>query len=161
MENNPKKNVFDLKLLQKQYFDACVGNVTEANEAVKSVQNWLLVLGLAEMSFLGSLIVRDTAPNLYVKVILTGLLVSFILFLIGTRMQHRHVLKSARYYQNLSSKVIIAMESSGNLVTRIPSDLKVEENQIKSNKTANILISVSFLLVLLSTVAIIFFIFYQ
>ena len=46
-------NKFDIEKRQKSSFDASVENVKMANDAIKSSQNWLLLLGLAEMSFLG------------------------------------------------------------------------------------------------------------
>jgi len=48
-----QKTKFDIQKRQQSAFEASVDNVKMANEAIKSSQNWLLLLGLAELSFLG------------------------------------------------------------------------------------------------------------
>jgi len=161
MENQTQNKKFDLgKLgkLQKSYFDASVANVLEANQAIKAAQNWLLILGLAEMSFLGALLLQDNDQHLYIRIILSVLLVSFILFIIGSVKQYRHLLSSARYYEKLSNMVLTEIERVDQCVNKIPDEIKVEKNQIKSDKVTNILIYSSLVLILLSTVALILYI---
>lgn len=159
MKNNPtQKNRFDLSKLQKSYFEASVDNVLQANDAIKSAQNWLLILGLAEMSFLGAILVQSKEPSLSIKYILSILLIGFVLFLMGSVKQYKHLLKSARYYKNLSSMILSDIEKNGNLVNEIPNEFK-EESQIRSDKITNVLIFSSFVLILISTFAIIFLIF--
>ena len=78
MENESEHKKFDLDKLQKNYFDASVANVLEANKAIRAAQNWLLIIGLAEMSFLGALLLQSSGHLLYVKVLLVILLFIFI-----------------------------------------------------------------------------------
>jgi len=78
MENESEHKKFDLDKLQKNYVDASVANVLEANKAIRAAQNWLLIIGLAEMSFLGALLLQSSGHLLYVKVLLVILLFIFI-----------------------------------------------------------------------------------
>lgn len=159
MENQTQNKKIDLSKLQKNYFDASVGNVIEANNTIKAAQNWLLVLGLAEMSFLGALLLKDSSSILYIRIILSILLFSFILFIIGSVKQYKYLLYSARYYQKQSYAVLSKIENNGQYADSIPEEIKLSKNQIKSDRIANILISSSFVLILLSTAALIPFIF--
>lgn len=159
MENQTQNKRFDLGRLQKNYFDASVANVLEANKAIKAAQNWLLILGLAEMSFLGALLIQNNEQSLYIKIILSALLVGFILFIVGSVKQYKHLLSSARYYEKLSNKVLSEMEKESQYTNKISDEIKVDKNQIKSDNNSNILIFSSFVLILLSTVALIPFIF--
>lgn len=160
MNNIQKEDTkFDLKKLQKNYFEASVQNVLEANKAIKAAQNWLLILGIAEMSFLGALLLQNNEPKLYIKIVLSVLLVSFVLFIIGTVKQYKHLLFSARYYQKLSNTVLSEMENIGQYTDKIPEKIQVNKNQIKTDMITNILIFSSFVLILASTIILIPFIF--
>lgn len=159
MENQTQNKKIDLSKLQKNYFDASVGNVIEANNTIKTAQNWLLVLGLAEMSFWGALLLKDNNSILYIRIILSILLFSFILFIIGSVKQYKHLLFSARYYERLSNKVLSKVEDAGQYTDSVPEEIKIGKNQIKSDRITNILIFSSFVLILLSTAALILFIF--
>jgi len=157
--NQTQDKKFDLLKLQNNYFNASVQNVLEANKAIKAAQNWLLVLGLAEMSFLGALLLQNNEPDLCIRIILSVLLVSFVSFLIGSVKQYKHLLSSARYYENLSNRVLSNIYQNGGFIDEIPEEFKVDKNQIKSDKVTNILFFSSFVMILLSTIAIILLIF--
>lgn len=157
-QNQNKK--FDLAKLQKNYFDATVSNVLEANSAIKAAQNWLLVLGLAEMSFLGASLLKDDVPIACVKVVLSALLISFVLFIIGSIKQYRHILSSARYYEDLSNKVLSEIDISGQYTDDISREMQVDKKQIKSDKITNILLFSSSTIILASTLTIAILIFY-
>jgi len=159
MKNQAQNRKFDLCKLQSNYFEASVKNALEANSAIKAAQNWLLVLGLAEMSFLGVLLFQGNEPRLYIKIILSVLLVGFILFVIGSVKQYKHLLALARYYEKLSNIVLSEIENNGQYTDNILQKIKVSKNQIKSNKVANIFIFLSLVLILLSTAGLIKFIF--
>ncbi len=150
---------FDLGTLQNNYFKASKENIHEANIAIKTAQNWVLILGLAEMSFLGVLLLQANTFYIYTKIILSVLLLSFILFIIGSIRQYKHVLSSARYYKLLSDRVWSEIKSKGKYTENIPQDLENNRNYIKSNKVANILLFSAFMLIVITTVALIPFIF--
>ncbi len=157
MTQNDKK--FDLGKLQKNYFEASVQNVIQANEAIKSAQNWLLVLGLAEMSFLGAVILQADSPTSFTKVILTALLFAFVLFIMGSVKQYKHLLSSARYYDGLSNKTLDKVEGGQQFIDEIPGDIKLDRKQIKSDKITNILLFSAFCLIIISTLALVPFVF--
>ncbi len=159
MKDDIKK--FDLGKLQKGYFEASVQNVIQANDAIKSAQNWLLVLGLAEMSFLGAIILQSDTPIIYVKIILITLLIAFVLFVLGSVKQYKHVLSSARYYEELASKVLDKMENGQQYTDVIPADIKLNRQQIKSDRVTNLLLFSAFCLIVLSTIALLPLILYM
>lgn len=154
---NGKK--YDLGKLQKNYFEATVKNVIQANEAIKSAQNWLLILGLAELSFLGAIILQSEEIALYIKVILAALLVAFVLFILGSVKQYKHLLSSARYYEELSRRTLAKVEQGQQYVNEIPEEMKLDTKQIKSDKITNILLFSAFCLIILAVLALIPFVF--
>ena len=158
-ENQGKQKTvkFDLEKRQKSAFEAVVENVKMANEAVKSSQNWLLLLSLAEMSFLGMILLKK--DNFWIiKVLIIILLVAFVLFILGSVLQYKHLLKRARVYEEISNKATEYLIRGIRFVNEIPKELKLPEKQIASNKCADYLISSSYILVILTTIGIIFLI---
>ncbi|MCW1891997.1 MAG: hypothetical protein KIH65_002020 [Candidatus Uhrbacteria bacterium] len=151
MSSNKK---FDLGKLQENYFNTSVANVNQANDAIKSAQNWLLILGLAEMSFLSAVILQPeiTTKNC-VQGILIVLLLAFVLFIFGSVMQYKHLLSSARYYNELSKKVLDEMEREQQHANEIPEGIKLDREQIQSSRIANILLFTAFCLIIFSTIA--------
>jgi hypothetical protein len=162
MNNNDIQNKkFDLSKLQKNYFEASVQNVIQANEAIKSAQNWLLILGLAELSFLGAIILKSESPSLYIKIILTALLSAFVLFILGSVKQYKHLLSSARYYDALSNKTLDKVERGQQYTDVIPEDIKLNKQQIKSDRVTNLFLFSAFCLIVLSTIALLPLILYM
>lgn len=156
-KENGKK--YDLGKLQKNYFEATVKNVIQANEAIKSAQNWLLILGLAELSFLGAIILQSEEVTLYIKVILAALLLAFVLFILGSVKQYKHLLSSARYYEELSRRTLAKVDQGQQYVNEIPEEIKLDTKQIKSDKITNILLFSTFCLIILAVLALIPFVF--
>ena len=89
------------------------------------------------------------------KVILTVLLFAFVLFIIGSVKQYKHLLSSARYYDGLSNKTLDKMEGRQQYTDEIPGDIKLDREQIKSDKITNILLFSSFCLIIVSTLALV------
>jgi nitric oxide reductase large subunit len=61
-------------------------NAKDANKFIFHYQNWLMVFALAELTFLGSIISSDNA-NIWDKIMISILLLSFLLFLFGANYQ--------------------------------------------------------------------------
>ncbi len=141
----------DLLKLQNNYFTASVENVKEANSAIYKAQGWVLTLGLAELAFLGS---QKDLSSCIVKIEITLLLLAFILFVIGSIAQYKHLLKSSRFYFSLSSKVSRDIEASGTSEAKeIPNEFldRSDTDVLKTNNVANYLLSLSFTLIGIST----------
>ena len=150
----------DLEKRQNKYHEATVKNVMHANDFTKASQNWSLILGLAEMSFLATLIVQVDANHIfYLKCFLSALLISFVLFILGSIKQYKHALASSRYYHCLANKVTKHIRSMGPQIdeTEVPQEINEEKhnNQIATDKIANILILSSIGLILLVTLGLI------
>jgi len=62
-----QKTKFDIQKRQQSAFEASVDNVKMANEAIKSSQNWLLLLGLAELSFLGAILFKNESNSYWIN----------------------------------------------------------------------------------------------
>ena len=115
-----------------------------------------LILGLAEMSFLGAIILQpEMATSICIKGVLIALLLAFVLFILGSVAQYKHLLSSARYYDKLSGKALDKMERGQQYTDEIPEDIKLDREQIKSSKVANILLFAAFCLILISTIALV------
>lgn len=155
--NEDKKPKFDLGKRQEYAFSASVENAKLANEAIKSSQNWLLVLGLAEMSFLGTLLLKDSIINIYgIKTLLIILLLAFVAFITGSVMQYKHMLKSARTFERISNIAITKYLNKGRSVAdEMPKELELPEKQIISSNTANYFLFSAYLLIMVATFGII------
>lgn len=152
-----KKIRHDLTKLQKNHFMASVSNVDLANKTMGEFQNWMLVLGIAELTFLGTLLSRSETGCLliFIKILLTVLLVGMVLFLFGALLQYKHVLKIARMSYKKSNLVIDYISEIGEtIVDEIPEHLKVEiEKGITTSMTANYLIYTGFFFEILVTIS--------
>ncbi len=151
---------FDLKKRQKSAFEAAVENAKIANEAIKSSQGWLLVLGLAEMSFLGTLLlINETIYSCWLKTLIIALLTAFILFILGSITQYKHARRIARDYERISRKAVDNyLNKNIRFVDQIPQELELPKRQIVSSRIVNCLILTSYILVILVTIGIIFLI---
>lgn len=155
IEQNVRR--FDLEKRQKNAFEAAVENAKMANEAIKSSQNWLLLLGLAEMSFLGMILLRRELISIFwIKILIIILLIAFILFILGSILQYKHLLRGARIYGTISDKAIDYLNKGERFVDNIPEELKLPAKQIVSSKLVNHLFFGSYVLVILATIGIIF-----
>jgi len=148
--------MFDIQKRQQHTFEAAVENAKIANDAIKSSQNWLLVLGLAEMSFLGALLFRNGLLNAdcFSKSLLIALLVAFVLFIVGSVVQYKHALGMAREYEHISNTALKYLQEGRQSVEKMPEELELPEKQIESNVSANYLIFSSYILVILVTIGI-------
>ncbi len=150
---------FDLSKRQRNAFEASVENAKIANDAIKSSQGWLLVLGLAEMSFLGTLLIKDDSvfATPCLKILIIFLLIAFIFFILGSVFQYRHALNSARKYEEISNRVLDSyLNKNIHIVDKIPKELELPKKQMVTSKTANYLIFGSYILVILATIGVIF-----
>ncbi len=162
IELKKEKPKYDISKRQAAAFQASSENAKHANDAIKISQNWLLVLGLAEMSFLGSLILKnnESVGRIYlIKLLLIILLISFMLFISGSVKQYKHVLMLARKYENISNIALNYLKQGFEVMDKMPNELEFPNNQIISDKWANILLFGSYLTILVVTSAIAFLIF--
>lgn len=155
-------NKFDLLKLHRNYFQAAVENVKQANVSIRDAQNWMLALGLAEMSFIGAVFLQN--KNQYLTLIplhyvLLSLLVSFISFLLGAIAQFTSILKGARYYERLASDILSYVHKNGGIVNKVPSEFEVKKDHIMTSKYANLFMYFSLMLIFFSTLAVIVIIF--
>lgn len=158
--NEDRKPKFDLGKRQEYAFSASVENAKLANEAIKSSQNWLLVLGLAEMSFLGTLLLRDGSVYACgIKALIIILLLAFVTFITGSVMQYKHMLKSTRTFERISNLAITKYLNKGiKVADKVPEELEFPEKQIISSNTANYFLFSAYLLIMVATFGIIFLI---
>jgi hypothetical protein len=161
MNPDPQDPVrIDLIKLQDNYFNASLENAREANSAVKYAQNWIVILGLAEMSFLGILLFQEKYNHVYLKVVLALLLFGLVLFLIGSVRQYKHLVRVARHYRALSIDVNAEIKEKGRIVDEVPTHLTDNLASIRSDKYANLLIYVTLTIIVVSTLSLIFSIFF-
>lgn len=163
MEN--KENKIDLNIKANHYFDAAVSNARFANESVQSMQNWLLIFSIAELTFLGSTFSLEFNRNqeiLNVNIITLIsiscylLLLNFTSFFIGCMYQHAHLLKTARAYNQLSQYTHEFAKNYQRLVDKTPSFLDDKDlSTMKTNQIANACFFVSLVSILLATVTIV------
>lgn len=103
-----QKNIkHDLKKLQNNHFQASLSNVEFANKSISEFQNWMLVLALAELAFLGTLLSQASENDcvVLIKSSLVILILGMMAFLFGTLMQYKHLLKHARHHLKKSIEV--------------------------------------------------------
>jgi hypothetical protein len=149
-KNTPKK--FDVKKRQNYLFDASVRNTLLANESVKMAQESMLALGLAELAFLGVLLLGKPNCNWAVKPLIIVLTISFLLFLFGQIRQFNHQLRRARgleYKANIANEYLI---EGRRYLENEPENISLESKQIKSDNIANLCILGSLALVLVVTI---------
>lgn len=154
---NKEQIKFDLEKRQKSAFEAAVENAKIANDAIKSSQGWLLVLGLAEMSFLGTLLLtNETISSCWLKLLIIALLVAFVLFIFGSIAQYKHALRIARRYEEISRKAVDDyLNKDIRFVGKMPEELELPKRQIVSSKVTDYLIFASYVLVILTTLGVI------
>ncbi|HED37590.1 MAG TPA: hypothetical protein ENI76_04995 [Ignavibacteria bacterium] len=158
-ETQEKKSKYSISKRQKYAFDASVQNVLIANDTIKMSQNWLWSLGIAELSFLGVILLRGGVEYVcLIKTIIILILVAFVIFIIGSALQFQHVLRKARFYENISNKAYSYLKKGIDEVEKIPDELNLPEKQIVTNKLVNRLFVTSYILVVVATMGIIFFI---
>ena len=146
----------DLNKLQNNYFEAMVSNHDSANKAIMKTQNWLLILALGELAFLGKSIEDQSNISLFLKISFAVLLFSFVLFIIGSVLQYKHLLKNSRRYHELSSRTIQFIKSINKFeIEEIPESLRDNKNKISSSKWANGFLFSSFILILGETLSLI------
>lgn len=151
-----QKPKFDIQKRQQYAFEASVDNVKMGNDAIKASQNWLLILGLAELSFLGAVLLKDGGNNYLIKILVVALLLAFSLFIAGSLGQYKHLLRSARQYDEISRKAVDGYLKKGiTTMDEVPGDLELPARQIMSNSTTNHLVAGAYILVLFVTLAII------
>ncbi len=145
----------DLKQIQQNYFKAMDSNIENANKMVVATQNWLLILGLAELAFIGQQLIVNP-ENWFLKIIFSILLLGFISFIIGSIAQYKHVLKTGRYYHDLSKKTVQFIDATDKTtIEKTPEFLEDKQNDIKSSTWANRLISLSFVFILSVTLSLV------
>ena len=141
----------DLLKLQNNYFTASAENAKEANLAIGKAQGWVLTLGLAELAFLSN---REDFSSCIIKVEITLLLQAFVLFVIGSVAQYKHVLRISRYYFHLSSKILKRVEEEKLLEAEKIPDEFLDTQNLKTSNTANYFLFSSFILIGISTILI-------
>jgi len=141
----------DLLKLQNNYFTASAENAKEANLAIGKAQGWVLTLGLAELAFLSN---REDFSSCIIKVEITLLLLAFVLFVIGSVAQYKHVLRISRYYFHLSSKILKRVEEEKLLEAEKIPDEFLDTQNLKTSNTANYFLFSSFILIGISTILI-------
>jgi hypothetical protein len=159
---------FDLVKLQNSYFEAARANADIANEMMSKTHGWLLALATAELAFVGYFVTGGLGLTnnpvdrwlLYISVCL--ILLNFVFFFAGSFYQRAHVLKSARQYYHLSQKVTKMIQETGSILkaNQLPDNLlDTHIKALKTNAIANKLFLVSFGLVGLSTLLLMFFVY--
>ncbi len=158
-KSNEKKH--SIAERQKHAFEATIKNVDLANDTIKMSQNWIWSLGIAELSFLAiALFSEKIGYSECIKVIIVMILSAFVLFIVASIIQFKHILNIARYYEdisNIASKKYL--NKNIDVVDKMPEELKFKEEQIVSSKLANVFFILSFLLIIVATIEIIFFLF--
>lgn len=164
LENDKNKKI-NLKKLATDYLNAAIENAKIANELVKSLQNWLLIFAIAELTFLGSLLaVQFDHTQLILSIPIIKLitiafwfsLINFIFFILGCKYQHSHVLRIARAYKKLSDDAKEFTQKFQVEVEELPAFLKEQDlSAMHTNKWANRFFLGSILCVFVTTLIII------
>lgn len=159
MEEN--KSIFDISKRQRFSFNAAVENVKSANNAIKLSQNWLWSLGIAELSFLGVVIFKDSSGIdslvCFIKALVIVLLLSFVSFILASVLQYKHALKAARNHESISKRAYEYLRDAAYLENE-PSDLKLPDKQITTGRAVNLFFLSSYILTISATIGIIIFI---
>jgi hypothetical protein len=163
MNQNPEHK-FSVEKRQAHTYEASVKNASIANDAVMKAQNWFLIICLAQLSFLGSILVSVSTlaetTELFVKILMVLFLVTFILFVTSSLSQFRHMVSRARFYEGISDTAISKYISIG--VTELdaePDELALDDGQIKSDLVTNYMFTASLLSGLCATAGVITLIF--
>lgn len=85
-------------------------------------------------------------------------MLAFVLFILGSIKQYKHLLRSSRYFGKLAKDTSSKIEEGQQYINIIPSDIKADRS-IASDKIANALFFLSFAFIIFSTIALIPFIF--
>jgi len=150
---------YSIPKIQEHAFQASVENAQESNISIKAAQNWLCLLVIAEMTFLGTLILNENTGQIALtKTLLIGLVISSISFLIGSIAQYKGIKSRARKYEDISNAACRYLKRGINEVSEIPKDLKLDTRQIVTDRWANEFFMIAFLLMLLVNIGIIYLI---
>ena len=142
----------DLKRLQNNYFEASVNNAKIANEAIAKAHNGILILGIAELAFLGNKIFNNQIDT-FLKIEITLIIVALLSFFLGAISEYKHILKVARKYHKLSLNITNFIETQDKTeIEKLPKCLSGEDDSIKSDSSANNLFTISIGSIFLSTI---------
>ena len=162
MNEVQQRTEFSVKKRQDTAHAAMLSNANLANESAKATQNWLLILGLAELSFLGSVLLKYGSANedflIFIKIFLVILLVGFIMFFLGSLHQRRHILRSARKYQKISDRAVGYINDGKKKLDEEPDELKLPEQQMVSSRASNQYFIIAIGAIFVVTIGIIFLI---
>lgn len=163
MEHQTTK--FSIKNRQQAAFDGAVENTKQANEAIKSAQNWVNVFALAQLAFLTSLLTQGEdltcEIKLFIKAMIVLLLVSISLFLYGAMTQYWHLLGIARIFFSISDSANKILVKGVYEIDTLPSELEFpDHSQMKSSKLTNTLMSWSFYIVIFVSALMVVLIFF-
>ncbi|MDD2656435.1 MAG: hypothetical protein PHQ18_02620 [Patescibacteria group bacterium] len=153
---------FDVKKRQDNAFQASRDNAIEANKAISMTQNWILVLGTAELTFLGVFFLSDNLSScviIFVKILIAFLFFAFLSFIWGAYTQSTHLKDTSRMYNKISDKALEYLNSGKNKLDNEPEDLKFPKNKIISSKISNFLFSLSFISISIVTFCLIILLF--
>ncbi|MBW3568644.1 hypothetical protein KY385_00745 [Candidatus Parcubacteria bacterium] len=142
---------FDVEKRQNSLFDASVRNTLLANESITLVQNSMLALGLAELAFLGVILIDNDRRGFFVKLLILLLIASFVLFLLGQIRQYKHQLITARSFEAKANKALEYLAKGNQYLDHEPEEISTKKQQIVSDKIANIFIFSSLIVILLVT----------
>lgn len=150
MKEKKSKLGYDLTKLNQSYESASISNADLANDAIMRVQNWFLIVALAELAFLSRLLFNENEGIvLFVKINLFLLIFLFLFFLIGGTFQFYHALNMARGYNSLIGKVTNHMKKiNSTKVSEIPKSL-IEKNILKTSSRANLFFNLAMILFLI------------
>lgn len=152
MKHNQENKNFDVEKRQNSLFDASVRNARLANESITLAQNSMLALGLAELAFLGVILIDISNYRFFIKSMIILLIVSFVLFLFGQIRQYKHQLGAARSFEAKANKALEYLSSGSQYLGHEPEEISTKKQQIVSDKIANIFIFASLIIILLVTV---------
>ncbi len=153
-KQSKEDSTFDVEKRQNNLFDASVRNTLLANESISMAQNSMLALGLAELAFLGVILV-DTDRRNYetlVKTLIILLIISFTMFLLGQIRQYKHQLKAARRFEKKANRALEYLSEGKQYLSSEPKDIATGQRQIVSDVVANLLIFVSLVIIVVATI---------
>lgn len=133
--------------VKNNYYSALVDNAKSANDAISKAQNWLLILWLAELSFIWT----NLKYLCLFKLPLTLLLFWFIFFIIWSVAQYKHLLNKSRHYHSLINNVLEYIKNNSENIDKLPESLSDKDFTIRSSNVANFFFLFSFLFILIST----------
>ena len=154
---NTQQNRFDIKAIGNDALERYHKAIELLNKNSQFFLNWIIFTTLAELTFLGTVLLRNSTSSVWlVKTLTIVLLVSLILFFVGMIFRNIDTRNTVKMFENAVKKSSELLISGQNTVASLPQELQLPTEMIEPGETSQNLVGYSFLLVIVATAGIIF-----